>query len=107
MGAHASQSHLGEFFKKHGTIGTTCSVEVYGTVGPKCLEVMNGFPMPKKFYRSLLGYSRDGGPTKLTSSFGADAPFVLLCKVGVKEGKLDDYLAAAKACDDAVQANEP
>ena len=34
------------------------TVEVYGTVGDKCLEVMKGTGVPFKVFQSKLGYSR-------------------------------------------------
>ena len=34
------------------------TVEVYGTVGDKCLKVMKGTGVPFKVFQSKLGYSR-------------------------------------------------
>ena len=34
-------------------------------------------------------------------------PFILICRIRVKEGKVDDYLKIAKEADDAVNASEP
>ena len=34
------------------------TVEVYGTVGDKCLEVMKGTGVPFKVFQTKLGYSR-------------------------------------------------
>ena len=45
--------------------------------------------------------------TRMMASFGADTPFILLARIGVKADKVDEYLALAKATDDAVRASEP
>ena len=34
-------------------------------------------------------------------------PFILIARIRVKEGKVDDYLNIAKEADDAVNASEP
>ena len=34
-------------------------------------------------------------------------PFILICRLRVKEGKVDEYLKLAKEADDAVNASEP
>ena len=34
-------------------------------------------------------------------------PFILIARIRVKEGKVDDYLKIAKEADDAVNASEP
>lgn len=107
----ASNPALGEFLAKHGEIGTTCIFEVYGTVGPQCLEVMRRLAYPLKLYTSKLGYSRDGSPEKLkvhtASPFGADAPFIVISRYEVLADNVDDFFDAAKTRDDAVHANEP
>ena len=34
-------------------------------------------------------------------------PFILIARIRVKEGKVDEYLKIAKEADDAVNASEP
>ena len=55
--AHLSNPVVGTYLEKHAELGESFSVEVYGTVGPDCLELMPRF-IPLKVYNSVLGYSR-------------------------------------------------
>lgn len=50
--------------------------------------------------------TRIASPTP-TDAFGAETPFLLLARCHVKPECLDDYLAAAKVADAAVQESEP
>ena len=44
--------------QEHPKLADDFTVEVYGTVGDKCLEVMKGTGVPFKVFQSKLGYSR-------------------------------------------------
>ena len=49
---------IGEYLQEHPKLADDFTVEVYGTVGDKCLEVMKGTGVPFKVFQSKLGYSR-------------------------------------------------
>ena len=49
---------FGEYLQEHPKLADDFTVEVYGTVGDKCLEVMKGTGVPFKVFQSKLGYSR-------------------------------------------------
>ena len=46
------------YLQEHSKLAHYFTVEVYGTVGDKCLEVMKGTGVPFKVFQSKLGYSR-------------------------------------------------
>ena len=56
--AHLANPPVGEYLAGHAELGDAFTVEVYGTVGDKCLEVMNGTGVPFKVFTTKLGYSR-------------------------------------------------
>ena len=41
------------------------------------------------------------------TNYDENTPFILIARVQVKPGKLDEYIALAKATDEAVKASEP
>ena len=41
------------------------------------------------------------------SNFGSDTPFMLIDKLKVKEGKINEYFEIADKTDKAVKASEP
>jgi len=49
---------IGVYLQEHPKLADDFKVEVYGTVGDKCLEVMKGTVVPFKVFQSKLGYSR-------------------------------------------------
>ena len=56
--AHVSNPPVQDYLQKHAELGDGFSVEVYGTVGPECRELMESFGLPLKIYKTRLGYSR-------------------------------------------------
>ena len=56
--AHLANPAIGEYLKEHPILADDFTVEVYGTVGDKCLEVMKGTGVPFKVFQSKLGYIR-------------------------------------------------
>ena len=56
--AHLANPAIGEYLQEHPKLADDFTVEVYGTVGDKCLEVMKGTGVPFKVFQSKLGYSR-------------------------------------------------
>ena len=56
--AHLANPAVGEYLQEHPKLADDFTVEVYGTVGDKCLEVMNGTGVPFKVFTTKLGYSR-------------------------------------------------
>ena len=56
--AHLANPAVGEYLLEHPNLADDFTVEVYGTVGDKCLEVMRGTGVPFKVFTSKLGYSR-------------------------------------------------
>ena len=56
--AHASNPPVQEYLQKHAELGDGFSVEVYGTVGDDCLQLMESFGLPLKIFETKLGYSR-------------------------------------------------
>ena len=56
--AHLANPAISEYLQEHPKLADDFTVEVYGTVGDKCLEVMNGTGVPFKVFQSKLGYSR-------------------------------------------------
>jgi len=49
---------VGLYLQEHSKLADNFIVEVYGTVGEKCLEVMKGTGVLFKVFQSKLGYSR-------------------------------------------------
>ena len=56
--AHVSNPPVQDYLQNHAELGDGFSVEVYGTVGSECRELMESFGLPLKIYESQLGYSR-------------------------------------------------
>ena len=56
--AHLANPAIGEYLQEHPKLADDFTVEVSGTVGDKCLEVMNGTGVPFKVFTTKLGYSR-------------------------------------------------
>ena len=56
--AHLANPAVGEYLQEHTKLADDFTVEVYGTVGDKCLEVMNGTGVSFKVFKTKLGYSR-------------------------------------------------
>ena len=56
--AHLANPAVAEYLLEHPKLADDFSVEVYGTVGDKCLEVMKGTGVPFKVFKSKLGHSR-------------------------------------------------
>ncbi len=56
--AHLANPSVEEYLQGHAELGDGFTVEVYGTVGEKCKEVMNATGLPLKFFESKCGYSR-------------------------------------------------
>ena len=44
--------------QKHAELGDGFSIEVYGTVGDECRQLMESFGLPLKIFETKLGYSR-------------------------------------------------
>ena len=53
--AHVSNPPVHEYLQK---LGNGFSVEVYGTVGDDCRQLMESFGLPLKIFETKLGYSR-------------------------------------------------
>ena len=49
---------IGEYFQEHPKLADDFTVELYGAVGDKCLEVMKGTGVPFMVFQSKLAYSR-------------------------------------------------
>ena len=56
--AHVSNPPVQEYLQKHAELGDGFSVEVYGTVGDECRQLMESFGLPHKIFETKLGYSR-------------------------------------------------
>jgi len=56
--AHLANPAVGVYLQEHSKLADDFIVEVYGTVGGKCLEVMKGTGIPLKVFQSKLGFSR-------------------------------------------------
>ena len=53
--AHLANPAVGEYLQEHPKLADDFTVEVYGTVPNKCLEVMKGTGVPfKVFHKHLL-----------------------------------------------------
>ena len=55
---HVSNPPVQEYLQKHVELGDGFSVEVYGTVGDECRQLMESFGLPLKIFETKLGYSR-------------------------------------------------
>ena len=56
--AHLANPAVGEYLQEHPKLADDFKVEVYGTVGDKCLEVMHETGVPFKVFNTKLGYTR-------------------------------------------------
>ena len=56
--AHLANPAVGEYLQEHPKLADDFTVEVYGTVGDKCLKSMNETGVPLKVFTTKLGYSR-------------------------------------------------
>ncbi len=56
--AHVSNPPVQHYLQQHAELGDGFSIEVYGTVGSECRELMQSFGLPLKIFESKLGYSR-------------------------------------------------
>ena len=56
--AHVSNPPVQEYLQRHAELGDGFSVEVYGTVGDECRQLMESFGLPLKIFETKLGYSR-------------------------------------------------
>ena len=56
--AHVGNPPVQEYLRKHAELGDGFNIEVYGTVGDDCKQLMESFGLPLKIYTSRLGYSR-------------------------------------------------
>ena len=56
--AHLANPAVGEYLQEHPKLADNFTVEVYGTIGDKCHEVMIGTGVPFKVFTTKLGYSR-------------------------------------------------
>ena len=52
------QSPCAGVSEKHAELGDGFSIEVYGTVGDECRQLMESFGLPLKIFETKLGYSR-------------------------------------------------
>ena len=55
---HLSNDDVKHYLEKHAEFGSDFRVEVYGTVGKECLDLMKSTNLPLKVYNTLFGYSR-------------------------------------------------
>ena len=50
---------VGDYLEAHaGLIDGDVAIEIYGTVGDKVIEAMNGSGLPFKVFKTQLGYNR-------------------------------------------------
>lgn len=56
--AHVSYTPVQDYLQKHAELGDGFSVEVYGTVGDDCRQLMESCGLPLKIFETKLGYSR-------------------------------------------------
>ena len=56
--AHLFNQPVQAYLQKHSELGDDFKVEVYGTVGPDCLQLMKSTGLPFKIFESKYGYSR-------------------------------------------------
>ena len=56
--AHLANPAVVEYLQEHPKLADDLKVEVYGTVGEKCFEIMKGTGVPFKIFNTKLGYSR-------------------------------------------------
>ena len=56
--AHASNPPVQDYLKVHEELSEGFSIEVYGTLGPECRQLMESMELPLKIYETVLGYSR-------------------------------------------------
>ena len=66
--AHVSNPPVQEYMQKHAELGDGFSVEVYGTVGDECRQLIESFGLPLKFFKPSLvtaGF-RGAGDANLT-----------------------------------------
>ena len=55
---HLNNPPVLEYLAQHGELGGSASIEVFGTVGEECKELMMSLGLPVRIYESKCGYSR-------------------------------------------------
>ena len=55
---HLANPAVVEYLQEYPKLADNFTVEVYGSVGDECLEVMKGTGIPFKVFQTKLGYSR-------------------------------------------------
>ena len=55
---HLANPEVAKYLKEHPKLAEDFTVEVYGTFGNHCLDIMKGTDVPFKVFKTKLGYSR-------------------------------------------------
>ena len=55
---HLANLEVAKYLKEHLKLAEDFTVEVYGTFGNHCLDIMKGTGVPFKLFKTKLGYSR-------------------------------------------------
>ena len=55
---HLNNPPVLDYLAQHGKLGDSASIEVFGTVGKECKELMMSLGLPVSIYESQCGYSR-------------------------------------------------
>jgi len=96
------------------------TVDVYGSLRDDTKQALNGFGFPTQYHElAPVGYYRPflsseqrvTDKTQLASlakgKIPDSQPFLLLARIDVMDGKMDEYLQLMKEADDGVNATEP
>ena len=55
---HLNNPPVLDYLAQHGELGDSASIEVFGTIGKECNELMMSLGLPVSIYESKCGYSR-------------------------------------------------
>lgn len=90
-------------------------IEFVGTMDSEAMKVADSLPINNIHYKTQLGYSRVGARKGTSTSvvgvkpdkFDGSNPFIVISRIKVKRGKVNEYLEAAAAANRVVMNTEP
>jgi len=117
---HGGNKGLLDYVAAQASLTDGWTVDVYGSLRDDTKQALNGFGFPTQYHElAPVGYYRPvltseqrvTDKTQLASlaegKIPDSQPFLLLARIDVMDGKMDEYLQLMKEADDGVNATEP